>query len=57
MAESNGNVKSALKYADKHFDDFKQTLVTLSRIPSISADGLPARRSAALGGGDGGRPA
>ncbi|HYU42002.1 MAG TPA: dipeptidase, partial [Vicinamibacteria bacterium] len=49
MAESNGNVKTALKYADQHFDDFKGTLVTLSRIPSISAEGFPAaevRRSA-----------
>jgi acetylornithine deacetylase/succinyl-diaminopimelate desuccinylase-like protein len=49
MAESNGNVKTALKYADQHFDDFMQTLVTLSRIPSISADASHAaevRRSA-----------
>jgi acetylornithine deacetylase/succinyl-diaminopimelate desuccinylase-like protein len=49
MAESNGNVKTALKYADQHFDDFIQTLVTLSRIPSISADASRAaevRRSA-----------
>ena len=49
MAESNGNVKSALKYLDKNFDDFKRTLVELSRIPSISAEGFPAdevRRSA-----------
>ena len=49
MAESNGNVKSAVKYAEQHFDDFMQTLVTLSRIPSISADKAAAadvRRSA-----------
>jgi acetylornithine deacetylase/succinyl-diaminopimelate desuccinylase-like protein len=49
MAESNGNVKTALKYAEQHFDDFMQTLVTLSRIPSISADASRAadvRRSA-----------
>ena len=49
MAESNGNVKSALKYAEQHFDDFMKTLVTLSRIPSISADPASApevRRSA-----------
>jgi acetylornithine deacetylase/succinyl-diaminopimelate desuccinylase-like protein len=49
MAESNGNLKTALKYADQHFDDFKETLVTLSRIPSVSAEGFPAaevRRSA-----------
>jgi len=49
MAESNGDVKSALKYAEQHFDDFMKTLVTLSRIPSISADAASApavRRSA-----------
>ena len=49
MAESNGDVKSALKYAEQHFDDFMKTLVTLSRIPSISADPASApavRRSA-----------
>jgi cysteinylglycine-S-conjugate dipeptidase len=49
MAESNGDVKSALKYAEQHFDDFMQTLMTLSRIPSISADASRAadvRRSA-----------
>jgi len=49
MAEPNGNVQTAIKYADKHFDDFMQTLVTLSRIPSISADASRAadvRRSA-----------
>ena len=45
----NGNVKAALKYLDKNFDDFKRTLVELSRIPSISAEGFPpeeVRRSA-----------
>src|SRR5919106_6416179 len=49
MAESDGNVKAALKYLDKNFDDFKRTLVELSRIPSVSAEGFPAaevRRSA-----------
>ena len=49
MAESNGDLKSALKYAEQHFDDFMKTLVTLSRIPSISADPASApavRRSA-----------
>jgi len=49
MAESNGDVKSALKYAEQHFDDFMQTLMTLSRIPSISADAsrtADVRRSA-----------
>ena len=38
MAQANGNVKAALQYLDAHFDDFKHTLVELSRIPSISAD-------------------
>ncbi|HET8648086.1 MAG TPA: M20/M25/M40 family metallo-hydrolase, partial [Vicinamibacteria bacterium] len=38
MAQANGNVKAALQYLDAHFDDFKRTLVDLSRIPSISAD-------------------
>ena len=49
MAESNGDVKSALKYAEQHFDDFMKTLVTLSRIPSISADpaSAPAVRKSA----------
>ena len=49
MPDSDGDVKTALKYADKHFDDFRQTLVTLSRIPSVSAEGFPpaeVRRSA-----------
>ena len=49
MAESNGDLKSALQYADQHFDRFKETLITLSRIPSISAEGFPpaeVRRSA-----------
>ena len=49
MAESNGDLKAALKYADQHFDHFKDTLITLSRIPSISAEGFPpaeVRRSA-----------
>ena len=49
MAESNGDLKSALKYAEQHFDDFMKTLVSLSRIPSISADPASApavRRSA-----------
>src|SRR5262245_2721379 len=35
---TNGNVKAALQYLEAHFGDFKQTLVELSRIPSISAD-------------------
>ncbi len=49
MASVNGDVKAALRHLDKNFDGFKRTLVELSRIPSISADGFPAsevRRSA-----------
>lgn len=49
MAVAAGGVKAALKYLDQHFDDFKNTLVELSRIPSISAEGFPpeeVRRSA-----------
>lgn len=49
MASSNGNLKAALKYLDSHVDDFKRTLIELSRIPSVSAQGFPAqevRRSA-----------
>jgi acetylornithine deacetylase/succinyl-diaminopimelate desuccinylase-like protein len=42
MASANGNVKAALGYLDKNFDDFKRMLVDLSRIPSISAEGFPA---------------
>ena len=41
MASVNGNVKAALGYLDKNFDGFKRTLVELSRIPSISAEGFP----------------
>ena len=49
MAQTNGNLKAALGYLDAHFDDFKRTLIELSRIPSISAEGFPpedVRRSA-----------
>jgi acetylornithine deacetylase/succinyl-diaminopimelate desuccinylase-like protein len=49
MAQGNGNVKEALGYLDAHLGDFKATLVELSRIPSISAEGFPSeevRRSA-----------
>lgn len=49
MADSAGDLKTALKYADQHFEDFKDTLIALSRIPSISAEGFPpaeVRRSA-----------
>src|SRR5262249_34302744 len=49
MSDTNGNVKTALKYADEHFNDFRETLIGLSRIPSGSAEGFPpadVRRSA-----------
>ena len=49
MTASNGQLKAALTYLDGHVDDFKGTLVELSRIPSVSAEGFPAaevRRSA-----------
>jgi acetylornithine deacetylase/succinyl-diaminopimelate desuccinylase-like protein len=49
MPDSNGLVKGAIRYLDGNLDSFKQTLVDLSRIPSISAEGFPAeevRRSA-----------
>jgi acetylornithine deacetylase/succinyl-diaminopimelate desuccinylase-like protein len=49
MASSNGGLKAALSYLDKHVGDFKRTLVELSRIPSVSANGFPpeeVRRSA-----------
>ena len=41
--------RRALRYVDQHFADFKRTLVELSRIPGVSADGFPreeVRRSA-----------
>jgi acetylornithine deacetylase/succinyl-diaminopimelate desuccinylase-like protein len=49
MAQTNGTVAGALQYLDRNFDDFKRTLVGLSRIPSVSAEGFPpqeVRRSA-----------
>jgi len=36
---SNGNVKGALRYLDQNYEGFKRTLVELSRIPSVSAEG------------------
>ncbi len=41
--------ESALRYLEAHFDAFKEQLVDLARIPSVSADGFPreeVRRSA-----------
>jgi acetylornithine deacetylase/succinyl-diaminopimelate desuccinylase-like protein len=49
MAQSNGNLKAALDHLEKNFGDFQKTLVDLSRIPSVSAQGFPpadVRRSA-----------
>jgi acetylornithine deacetylase/succinyl-diaminopimelate desuccinylase-like protein len=49
MAKANGSVKAALDHLDGHFDEFQKTLVELSRIPSVSAEGFPpaeVRRSA-----------
>jgi acetylornithine deacetylase/succinyl-diaminopimelate desuccinylase-like protein len=49
MAQTNSTVKAALGYLDAHLDDFKRTLIDLSRIPGVSASGYPSaevRRSA-----------
>jgi acetylornithine deacetylase/succinyl-diaminopimelate desuccinylase-like protein len=49
MSHANGHVKDALAYLNAHLEDFKHTLIELSRIPSVSADGYPpeeVRRSA-----------
>jgi acetylornithine deacetylase/succinyl-diaminopimelate desuccinylase-like protein len=49
MSGTNGIVKDALRYLDANYEGFKRTLVELSRIPSVSADGFPpedVRRSA-----------
>jgi acetylornithine deacetylase/succinyl-diaminopimelate desuccinylase-like protein len=49
MTESNGTVKGAIQYLDAHVPDFQRTLIELSRIPGVSANGYPPeelRRSA-----------
>ncbi len=49
MAQANGHVEQALGYARDHFEGFKRTLIELSKIPSVSANGFPpeeVRRSA-----------
>jgi len=49
MAETTGMVRETLAELDARLDHWKQTLVELSRIPSISASGFPpeaVRRSA-----------
>ena len=38
---TNGLVKGALGYLNANYEGFKRTLVELSRIPSVSADGFP----------------
>jgi len=49
MTHPSGSVKAALDHLDAHLADFQRTLVELSRIPSVSAEGYPpedVRRSA-----------
>ena len=49
MTESNGAVNAAIQYLDAHVPDFQRTLIELSRIPGVSANGYPPeelRRSA-----------
>ncbi len=41
MAKANGDVQAALGYLEKNYGQFKDTLVTLSKIPGVSADGYP----------------
>ena len=41
MAQANGMVKEALRHLEVNYDGFKQTLVEMSKIPSISASGFP----------------
>ena len=47
MPETNGPLAAALSYLETHTPDFLATLKDLSRIPSVSADGFPRRRSRA----------
>jgi len=49
MTQPAGSVKAALDHLEEHLPDFQRTLVEMSRIPSVSADGYPpeeVRRSA-----------
>jgi acetylornithine deacetylase/succinyl-diaminopimelate desuccinylase-like protein len=49
MTQANGQVRAALDYLDAHRGAFQSTLVEMSRIPSVSAEGFPpeeVRRSA-----------
>jgi cysteinylglycine-S-conjugate dipeptidase len=42
MSQPNTPVRTALDYLDTHVGDFQRTLVRLSRIPSVSAEGFPS---------------
>ena len=49
MTETNPDLRKALRDIDARFLEHKRTLIELSRIPGVSADGFPAsevRRSA-----------
>jgi cysteinylglycine-S-conjugate dipeptidase len=49
MTETTADPRKALRDIDARFDEHKRTLIELSRIPGVSADGFPAsevRRSA-----------
>jgi len=49
MSPSTAALDAALRAVDAQFDEFKQTLIDLSRIPGVSAEGFPpeeVRRSA-----------
>lgn len=41
MTQIGDGVKAALQYLDAHTGEFKDTLVRMSRIPSVSAEGYP----------------
>jgi hypothetical protein len=44
MATANGMAREAMGYLDAHINDWKQVLVDLCRIPSMSASGFPAEQ-------------
>jgi len=49
MTQPNGAVRAAIEHLNSHLGAFQETLVRMSRIPSVSADGFPpdeVRRSA-----------